>query len=172
MCNKLATLAAAALSLTAFAELDIDKQKELAAMNDRPVLLSREMITDPAGYKFIVEHWKNPGEHQREWVTNKAWKVTGSVQTTTWSREIEKLNAEVEKWLNQSNTYSNMIVIVRGQLQAAKAKITDEIADLNAKIAKYEEYKTKYPILKSVWNALITDAQNRIRILEALAEGN
>jgi len=95
--SKLIVFVAAASSLTAFAEISIEKQKELDAMKDRPVLLSREMITDPAGYKYIVEHWKNPGEHQKEWVTNKAWKVNGKVQTTTWKRQMDAIKVELDE---------------------------------------------------------------------------
>lgn len=86
----------------------------------------------------------------------------------TLKKTIGDLEKEVVEWATKSEVLSNALVVTQGQLASATAKIRDEIADLEAKIVKYEEYKTKYPLLKAVWNALINDAQNRIKILQAL----
>lgn len=52
-----------------------------------------------------------------------------------------------------------------------KATVQGEIADLEAKIVMYEEYQTKYPLLKAVFATFIADAQNRIKVLQALGGG-
>lgn len=94
-------LAACALACAAFGEMSIEAQKKWEAMKNRTMLLSRQVITDPAGYKFIVEHWQNPNDGLGEWRTNAMVKVTGRKQTTSWGRvkaELEdKLSRETVK---------------------------------------------------------------------------
>jgi len=65
--------------------------------------------------------------------------------------------------------YSNAMVVAQRVAASATAKIEDEIDDLEAKIVKYREYQSKYPLLKSIFAAMITDAENRISVLESLA---
>lgn len=163
MCSKAAIVAVAAAlaSGAAFAEMSFDDVKRWTEARDRECILSRERVS-VGNEDFIVEHWRNPRDG-REWRTNKVFKVVGARQPTTWAKELERLNAEIEKWTAQSAAFSNLYA-------AANAKIGGEIADLEAKIEKYEGYETKYPLLKTVWEALINDAQNRIKILEAISK--
>lgn len=84
-------LAACALAGAAFGEMSIEAQKKWEAMKNRTMLLSRQVITDPAGYKFIVEHWQNPNDGKGEWRTNAMVKVTGRKQTTSWGRVKKEL---------------------------------------------------------------------------------
>lgn len=90
-------LAACALAGAAFGEMSIEAQKKWEAMKNRTMLLSRQVITDPAGYKFIVEHWQNPNDGKGEWRTNEMFKVTGRKQTTSWGR----VKAELEDNLSR-----------------------------------------------------------------------
>ena len=77
-------------------------------------------------------------------------------------------------WVNYTNQlaqteyFSALYEKASTAASAATAKIDDEVEDLETKIEKYEGYKTKYPLLKTVWEALITDAKNRISVLQAL----
>ncbi len=159
--SAMAAAAAALAAGAALAEMSFDDVKRWTEARDRECILSRERVS-VGNDDFIVEHWKNPKDG-REWRTNKVFKVVGARQPTTWAKELERLGAEIEKWTAQTAAYSNLYA-------AATAKIDGEIADLEAKIERYEGYKAKYPLLKTVWEALVSDAQSRIRILRALSK--
>lgn len=103
--------------------------------------------------------------------TNAVLVATNTALTATC---IKLAGEVVNQWNNYTNqlaqtvSFSNAYVIASNAAKIAADKILDEIGDLQAKISKYEEYRTKYPLLKTVWNALIADAENRIKILQAL----
>jgi len=83
-----------------------------------------------------------------------------------------KASAYWRDYTNQvvkTTAYSNAMVVAQGIANAANAKIQDEISDLENKIEKYRDYQAKYPILKSIFAAMIADAENRIRILQNLS---
>jgi len=103
--------------------------------------------------------------------TNAVLVATNSALTATCIRLADEVVNQWENYTNQlaqTTAYSNAYVIAKGIAESATAKIHDEIADLQAKIVKYKEYQTKYPLLKSIFEAMITDAENRIKILQAL----
>lgn len=102
--------------------------------------------------------------------TNKVLVATNQVleaQCVKMADVIYDQYVSLTNQMAQTSTYSNLYVIVSAQAEAATAKIRDEIADLEAKIVKYKEYQTKYPLLKAIFAAMITDAENRIEILQA-----
>ena len=96
-------LAACALAGAAFGEMSIEAQKKWEAMKNRTMLLSRQVITDPSGYKFIVEHWQNPNDGMGEWRTNAMVKVTGRKQTTSWGRVKKELEDNLARETVKAN---------------------------------------------------------------------
>ena len=151
---------------------DFDKYKRLkiGLINH-----GREVKSDYNLVPGSVVHWFADGSV----TTNKLVHIDCLIQTNTVEKQIEDLNARIAadfivctNQLAQITALSNLYTIVSAQAQAATAKINDEIADLEAKIEKYEGYKTKYPLLKTIWEAFITDAENRIKILQALTGGS
>lgn len=130
---------------------------------------------------YVITTWYRDG--RPDWLmpsveTNALKRIYGKEQNNPIQNELEKTAQTARElfvaYTNQLATttaYSNAYVIAQGFANAATAKIQDEIADLEAKIVKYKEYQTKYPILKSVFAAMIADAENRIKILQALTGG-
>lgn len=120
---------------------------------------------------FAKLSYKLQGDNFELEETNKVLVATNSALTATCVRLADEVVTLFDGYTNQlaqTTAYSNAYVIAQRVAQNATAKIQDEIADLEAKIAKYKEYQTKYPILKSVFAAMITDAENRIKVLQAL----
>lgn len=107
--------------------------------------------------------------------TNAVLVATNKQLRATCISLAELANYEFCQYTNQlaqTTALSNLYIVVSAQALAATAKIQDEVTDLQAKIVTYQEYQTKYPLLKKIFAAMITDAENRIKILQALTGGD
>lgn len=126
----------------------------------------------------VITTWHRNG--RPDWIlpaveTNALKHIAGVQQNNPLQDALERVRAEARaNWaaytnqVSQTTAYSNAYVIAQGMANVAQAKIQGEIEDLQEKIAKYEDYQTKYPLLKAVFAAFILDAQNRIKVLQAL----
>ena len=126
----------------------------------------------------VITMWHRNG--RPDWIlpaveTNALKHIAGVQQNNPLQDALERIRAEAQaNWtaytnqISQTIAYSNAYVVAQGMASVAQAKIQGEIEDLQAKIAKYEDYQTKYPLLKAVFAAFILDAQNRIKVLQAL----
>jgi len=166
------------LSATALAGLNLPKAYQEYSTARRYVV-SRDTKTLDG---YIITTWYRDG--RPDWIlpaveTNRVKHIQGKTQNNPIQNELEKtaqtareLFVAYTNQLASTTAYSNAYFIAQCVANAATAKIQDEIADLEAKIVKYKEYQTKYPILKSLFAAMITDAENRIKILRALTVDN
>ena len=173
--KRIAFTSALFLFVAAFGADAIDKNY-LKYASTRRYCVSRKTEGD----KVITTWYRNgkPDWIQPSVTTNAVRHIVGKEQNNALQNELEKtatvarnLFVSYTNQLAKTAAFSNAYVIVSAQATAATAKIQDEIADLQAKIEKYEGYKTKYPLLKTVWQAFIDDAENRIKILQALTGG-
>jgi len=126
----------------------------------------------------VITTWHRNG--RPDWIlpaveTNALKHIAGVQQNNPLQDALERVRAEAQaNWTAYTNqalqtvAYSNAYVIAQRTAEVAQAKIQGEIEDLQEKIVKYEEYQTKYPLLKAVFAGLILDAQNRIKVLQAL----
>jgi len=160
------------------AHADVMDKRQRAFFENRRICVRRDTTTIPGSVISYYERNGRPDWKMPAVTTNVLKKIVGAEQNNPLQNELERTAAVARQLyvsytnqLAQTSTYSNIYIIVSAQASAATAKIQDEIADLEAKIEKYKEYQTKYPILKSVFAAMITDAENRIKILQALTGG-
>lgn len=126
----------------------------------------------------VITTWHRNGKP--DWIlpaveTNALRVITGAAQNNPIQNALEAKAEEARRnWtaytnqVTQTVAYSNAYVVAQRMASVAQAKIQGEIEDLEAKIVKYEEYQTKYPLLKAIFAAFILDAQNRIKVLQAL----
>lgn len=166
------TIALAAIALAALAHGDTMKEYKKYA-ESRRYCVSRVVEGDK-----VITTWHRNGKP--DWIlpaveTNALRVITGAAQNNPIQNALAEKTEEARRnWtaytnqVTQTVAYSNAYVIAARTAEVAQAKVQGEIADLEAKIVKYEEYQTKYPLLKSVFAAFITDAQNRIAVLRAL----
>lgn len=129
----------------------------------------------------VITTWHRNG--RPDWIlpaveTNNLKHIAGVQQNNPIQDMLERVRAEARaNWTAYTNqvtktvAYSNAYVIAQGMANVAQAKIQGEIEDLQEKIAKYEDYQTKYPLLKAVFATFIADAQNRIKVLQSLGGG-
>jgi len=126
----------------------------------------------------VITTWHRNG--RPDWIlpaveTNALKHIAGVQQNNPLQDALERVRAEARaNWtaytnqIIQTTAYSNAYVVAQRMASIAQAKIQGEIEDLQEKIAKYEDYQKKYPLLKAVFAAFILDAQNRIKVLQAL----
>lgn len=107
MRNKIAMAALVALgALALWAEVSIEKQKELDAMRSRPCCISRKKIA-VGGKDYIVEQWRNLPDG-REWRTNEVFSVVGVQQPTSWSKVRSDLESKLAAAEGDAKAYKDL----------------------------------------------------------------
>lgn len=164
--------------LCASAAADVLNGAQRRFLENRRICVRRDTTTIPGSVISYYERNGKPDTRAAAVVTNVLKAISGVEQNNPIQNELERTAGEARRLyvsytnqLAQTAAYSNLYVIASAQAEAATAKIQDEVADLEAKIEKYKEYQTKYPLLKAVFAAMITDAENRIKVLQALTGG-
>lgn len=112
MFTKIAFAAiAAAFVFAASAEVSIEKQKELSAMQERPRIVARKKIAVD-GKAYIVEEWRNAPDG-RQVRTNEVFCVVGVKQPTSWSKVKAELEAQVQAAEGDAKAMKDLKKIVK-----------------------------------------------------------
>lgn len=133
----------------------------------------REVKSDYASLPGYVIHWFSDGAVQ----TNRLVHIDCVVQTNTVEQKLDQMAstiaAQFASLTNEAAKYlslSNKAAATSIMLDAARSAIGDEVKRLEEDIAKYEEYKTKYPLLEPLWSLFADGAKERVESLHAFAE--
>ncbi len=145
--KRLILLSILLISGIAHAEYKLPEQWQKMVTNRR-ICVKREVVDGK-----VITYWERNGKP--DW-------IKPSVETN----ELKRIRGK-----QMNNALQNRITELQKSIDAAHEKIQGEIDNLNEEIAQYEEYKTKYPLLIGIWNLKISNAETRIKVLEALTNG-